>query len=92
MPLLLLSGMAATVLAVSPAELSALHDLYDAAGGLNWTDSTGWNTTTDPCTGSWVHIDCDGYNAHILGLSLGNNFLVGSLPDSLSALFALEYM
>ena len=41
----------------SQMECDALVALYTSTDGTNWTDNTGWNTPTDPCT--WYEVSCN---------------------------------
>ncbi|GAB4036001.1 hypothetical protein GCM10028774_27240 [Spirosoma jeollabukense] len=63
-----------------------LADLYNATGGANWTNKTGWLTGCSPC--GWYGVTCT--NGRVTGLNLINNNLVGTLPTSLSALTNLQ--
>lgn len=77
-------------------DYDALMALYNATGGPNWTDNTGWvdgaaGTDCDPC--GWYGIGCDG-DGRVTCIDLdgasnpcqngdngGSNNLFGSLPD-----------
>ena len=76
-------------LRVNPTSLDqpSLVDLYNRAGGANWTNKTGWLTGCTPC--SWYGVTCDG-NGQVMGLNLIKNNLAGTLPASLSALTSLR--
>jgi hypothetical protein len=71
------------------AETAALVDFFNATGGPGWDDATGWlNPGIDPC--NWHGVSCSLFNQHVVGISLGFNHLVGSLPDSLHDLTSLQ--
>ncbi|SFC71167.1 FG-GAP-like repeat-containing protein [Spirosoma endophyticum] len=76
-------------LSVTPAssDVPPLVNLYNSAGGGNWTNKTGWLSGCSPC--GWYGVTCDG-NGRVTGLNLINNNLVGTLPTSLSALTSLK--
>jgi Leucine-rich repeat (LRR) protein len=72
---------------VSEQEFQALKAFYNATGGNNWTDRTGWvniNTTAtkDDVTTAWVGIKriVDG---HITSLNFYDNNLTGILPEEI---------
>jgi hypothetical protein len=67
-------------------ECQALVALYDSTSGENWTDNTGWKTTTKPC--SWDGVTCR--SEHVTGLSLGDNNLKGSISKKLGKLKKLK--
>ncbi|HVR97585.1 MAG TPA: fibronectin type III domain-containing protein [Thermoanaerobaculia bacterium] len=75
--------------AVSPAERSALIDLYSSAGGPGWTDNSGWN---DPAGTecSWYGVSC--VDDTVTGLSLAGNNLAGTIPPSLGQLTGLDFL
>ncbi|WP_106794878.1 immunoglobulin domain-containing protein, partial [Aquimarina sp. Aq78] len=78
---------------VSAAERQALVDLYNSTDGANWTNTTGNNKP-------WLINDptskvCDWYgitvaNGEVRGLSLPENNLTGTLPNSLGSLLELR--
>jgi Leucine-rich repeat (LRR) protein len=59
------------------SECQSLMDLYNSTNGANWTNKTGWNQTTTPC--SWFGVSCSG--AHVQKLYLISNQLSGSIPN-----------
>jgi len=84
-------------------EKSALDDFYIAMGGPDWLVRAGWDTKSDPCgVPTWFGIKCKsnttGINAsesstdHVISISLGDNHLDGTLPDTLSNLHLLEHL
>jgi Leucine rich repeat/Leucine Rich Repeat len=75
-----------TIIASSPDYVS-LVDLYNAANGPFWTNSTNWLSGCTPC--GWYGVTCDG-NGRVIQLDLGTNQLSGTLPASLSALTSLQ--
>jgi hypothetical protein len=69
---------------IPSSEFNALVDLYNATDGPNWTNNTGWNTTTNNVDGGWSGVTVE--NGHVTELFLGQNGLVGTLPSSLGDL------
>jgi len=84
------------VAAIPASERQALLDLYSSAGGANWIYNLNWNgpagsecgTTANPSP--WYGVTCDSANAHIIGINLSENYLIGTLPASLFALTELQ--
>ena len=70
----------------SAADTVALMALYNSAGGDDWSENTSWGTATPLIT--WGQVNTDS-NGRVTGLALGNNNLVGTLPDELSDLTEL---
>ena len=64
----------------------ALMALYNSAGGDDWSVNTSWGTAAPLIT--WGQVNTDS-NGRVTGLVLGNNNLVGTLPDELGDLTAL---
>ena len=64
----------------------ALMALYNSAGGDDWSENTSWGTATPLIT--WGQVNTDS-NGRVTGLELGNNNLVGTLPDELGDLTEL---
>jgi Leucine-rich repeat (LRR) protein len=87
---------------ISQAELDALHDLYAATAGENWTwrevtpVNNVWNFTADanPCADFWQGVVCatpvDGEKSYIVSLELANYTLTGWLPSSIGNLTQLS--
>ena len=77
--LVLAAGLAHA--AVPPAQRVWLVALYDSTqeepGG--WLVKTNWKTG-DPCDNAWHGVVCNGGNTSVIGLTLGGNFLRGTLP------------
>ena len=71
------------------AECEALADLYNSTDGDNWDHNSGWLASTKPCT-DWYGVTCGG--GHVTQLSLYNNQLSGSLPESFGNLASLRYL
>ena len=70
----------------SAADTVALMALYNSAGGDDWSENTSWGTAAPLIT--WGQVNTDS-NGRVTGLELGNNNLVGTLPDELGDLTAL---
>ncbi len=68
---------------------AALEALYDAAGGVDWNDSTNWKTAAP--LGEWhgVTTDADG---RVTDLLLSRNGLAGTIPDALGSLTRLRHL
>ena len=70
---------------VPATERQALIALYNATGGANWTDSTGWlGAEGTECT--WFGITCRDDGNNLRHLALRNNNLVGTIPPELGNL------
>ena len=82
------SDICNSVSEISPAECKALAAFYDASGGDNWINHTGWLTTTTPC--SWYGVMCNG--GYVTQLDLHGNQLSGSISPKLGDLISLEYL
>ena len=71
---------------VAEAECQALVDLYNETDGANWTIKTGWNTTQLVSTWRGVVV----LNGKVTQLSIPQNSLSGTIPDSLENLTSLQ--
>ncbi|MCE7057739.1 hypothetical protein LZF95_23855 [Algoriphagus sp. AGSA1] len=75
------------------AEYDALIDLYQATGGVNWYENSGWSTA-DPnvveSVANWdnIIVDADGHVTHI---QLNHKNLTGVLPSTLQNLTYLKW-
>ena len=68
-------------------EKEALVALYNATGGDNWTNNTGWlGAEGTEC--SWFGVICD--DSGVVEINLLDNGLAGTIPTELSQLSALE--
>lgn len=85
--LLLLAWSAPASAFIPSSEHDALVAIYNATGGPNWTNHTGWNGKPRTECG-WFGVTCDAAGDHVIQLSLGSNNLTGALP-ALSGLPAL---
>ena len=67
---------------------AALVALYNATGGDNWTNRDGWG---DPDCGvcAWDRVNCD-VDGNVIGISLSNNNLIGTLPPEIGNFQYLE--
>lgn len=75
-----------TVGEIPYSECLALVDLFGAAGGIGWTNRTGWLQTNTPC--SWIGITCE--NSHVARVSLRQNNLIGVLHSGVDRLSRLQ--
>jgi len=67
------------------AERRALVALYEATGGPNWGNNTGWLSNQPVC--DWHGVRCaDGY---VAGLDLSGNHLSGAVPPEVGELRGL---
>ena len=74
--------------AIPPSERTVLDALYTSTNGLKWLNNAGWNGAPGTeC--SWKGITCNASGSNVVGISLGQNWLTGSLP-SLDGLAALQ--
>jgi|GEM_PF-1360812 len=73
---------------ISQAECAALVALFTSTGGPAWTNNTGWNTSSDPCT--WFGVTCEG--GTVTRLTLDENNLTGSLPTAIGDLVGLTHL
>ena len=82
----LLGGQPVQGQTAAELDRAALEALYDSTGGANWTTSTNWKIADD--LGAWygVLVTSDG---RVTSLDLGNNNLIGTLPNALGNLTAL---
>ena len=71
---------------IPETECLALVDLYTSTNGANWENNYGWNATYVPC--SWNDpfggVSCS--DGHVTKLTLRDNKLSGSIPESLGNL------
>jgi Leucine-rich repeat (LRR) protein len=75
--LLLWSGLACAF--IPQSEHDTLVAIYNATGGSNWTNHTGWNGKPRTECG-WYGVTCDAADTHVIKLSLDSNNLTGALP------------
>lgn len=84
----------AEVKAGCTTELAPLLAFYNAAGGPNWTNNTGWvdgaaGTNCTPCDGTWFGISCS--DGVVTGIDLfGDNNLIGTLAPEIGDLTGLR--
>ena len=70
-------------------DYAALMALYNATDGANWTNHTGWGTTScDVC--GWHAVNCT--DGRVTQLYLDSHNLVGALPAEIGNLTALRYI
>ncbi len=75
--------------ALNQKQTDVLQAFFDNMGGTNWSNATGWQSATDPCTG-WFGVICNASGTEVLELNLGNNNLVGQIPSSVGDLVSLQ--
>jgi len=70
--------------AISKSECRALVDFYNATGGDNWKNNSGWGSSN---ISSWFGLELYQYGSthHVASISLGDNNLNGEIPDVLAA-------
>ncbi len=87
--------------AIPSAERQVLLNLYSSAGGSGWTYNAGWSNGSggngaagtecgSSTTPSWFGVICDSAGGHVIGISLVQNGLAGTLP-ALSGLTQLQF-
>lgn len=69
-------------------EREALIALYNETGGDNWTDNTNW--CSDKPLNEWFGVEF--WNGHVRSLSLYNNNLAGTIPESIGNLTSLRIL
>ncbi len=73
---------------ISPEERQVLVDLYNSAGGANWSNKNQWlGLAGTEC--AWNGVTCDSGKTHVTALKLNFNNLTGTLPASLGTLTEL---
>jgi hypothetical protein len=75
---------------IAASDEAILTDLYNGTDGPHWIDNFGWLNINDP----WFGVTLNGGkgNELVLTLTLPDNGLVGTLPESLGNLSALEIL
>ena len=82
---------------ISSQERQALVALYEATGGVHWTNQEGWlgNPGTE-C--GWYGVSCGGHTSTVgektivTGLTLAENNLHGTVPKAIDQLTRLEWL
>ena len=74
------------VIDIPQSEKDALKALYDATGGTNWVNKTGWDFNT-AVTSGWYGITVSG--GHVISIKLMNNQLNGTIPTEIGQLTQL---
>ena len=69
-------------------ERETLIALYNETGGDNWTDNTNW--CSDKPLNEWFGVEF--WNGHVRSLSLYNNNLAGTIPESIGNLTSLRIL
>jgi hypothetical protein len=83
----------ATTTGIHKPDCEVLLTFYNATGGPNWTNRTGWAVDTTPCSG-WFGVTCVGDRVFSIIMEQspndpGNN-LIGSVPADLGNLTLLD--
>ncbi len=68
-------------------DYDALMALYNATGGPNWVDNTGWGSDCDVC--QWAGVNCSVVTGRVSSLRLEYNNLTGPLPLALGDMTGL---
>ncbi len=68
---------------------AALSELYTATAGAGWTNAAKWTTNASVC--EWAGVYCSA-QCRVQRLQLSLNGLVGTLPESLAVLTALQFL
>ncbi|MCY3757515.1 MAG: hypothetical protein OXG96_07305 [Acidobacteria bacterium] len=68
------------------SDRAGLRALYEATGGVGWTNAGGW--LSGPAVGKWHGVESDSLG-RVIALDLENNGLSGELPAALSRLSAM---
>lgn len=77
--------------AIPASQRQALESLYNATGGANWSNRTGWmGAPGTECT--WFGVYCDSFGNSVVALVLGENNLVGPLPSDIAQLPDVDYL
>ncbi len=71
------------------SDRGALEALYSATGGQGWANNTNW--LTDKPLGDWHGVRTDS-RGRVMGLSLYNNALSGTIPPELGSLAGLQWL
>lgn len=73
---------------VPQAEADALIALYNATGGDDWANNSGW--LLDPVVGNWHGITTGG--GHVTRINLQSNQLTGEIPAEIGNLTGLTHI
>jgi Leucine-rich repeat (LRR) protein len=73
------------------ANRAALLALYNATGGANWTNNTGWSTNAENLA-SWYGVGVDANTGCITAFDLRDNNLVGTIPAEIGNLKAMKFL
>jgi hypothetical protein len=82
-----------TTSGIHKPDCEVLLTFYNATGGPNWTNRTGWAVDRTPCSG-WFGVTCAGTRVFSIIMEQspndpGNN-LIGSIPTALGNLIGLD--
>ena len=78
-----LTATAEVEVVLTLTDRQVLDSIYRLTGGERWTDTTNW--LSDESLSAWYGVDIN-EAGKVAGLSLGNNGLVGPMPDLLAEL------
>jgi hypothetical protein len=81
-------------------QLSVLYELYTSTGGADWSNSRNWGSIPEYIEGNFTD---DGemsrnlkgvkvVNGNVVSIKLPNNKLIGTIPDSIQYLTALQHL
>jgi hypothetical protein len=88
--LLLLAVSGSLQAAIPDNERTALLNLYASTAGLTWTINENWlGAPGTECT--WSGIICDAQQAHVIGIDLHQNNLIGTLPPLTSMIMLQNF-
>ncbi len=65
----------------------ALTELFNATGGTNWINKTGWLTATN--VDDWAGVDTDAEGLRVVSINLPNNNMIGDVPRSFADISGL---
>ena len=76
--------------ATNPGDVEAVEALYNATGGPNWSNNTGW-LKGDPCQNLWFGLYCS-EDGRILEINIVDNQLNGHIPEELTKATMLQVL
>ena len=73
---------------ITLGDCQALMTLFDATGGLSWTNKAGWAVSTTPCS-NWAGVTCNPTTRRVTSLTRSGVNMTGSLPSAIGNLTGL---